>query len=543
MALIPAPQAGSLKKSGLGIAVRYSAGNLLQYATKFNATTDLVVNMGPFNVNNLFGFNQIGTVANSAPLPSTNFGQTVTVIQALSTDMVGPWQIKASANGDAGATIQWTGGGHNSTGAASSSGTPTGRQLSLAMWLDGAPLTADGIVYRGSRLDIKAVNRIQGWNTILTTREILEETVWFTITDAGVEVHNEAMALEALTITRYYGLQASNVGMTSIHWPQDAVDTRRALSGDMNPGSLDTAPNVSRFCLSGASMALVGWMDRAYGLGTMTNLFHTLSPSFVDGTANKTYFYLVRVDDNGVAVAANAYIRWRGGWYFGPDLGATGADLTYTRVNGGKTQYCIDCVTAAAGSYIPVRADDINQTVSVLSSYGSPSIGSKATSKGIPFGITGSGGAVIQVGDNPLFNAPVNGDVMVNPADPTGAAAGAVMMGLGAAGCVFTPVVSKRALVRFVFQATNSVSSSGLTFSLRYGTGTPPANAAGVTGTLLGVAQTKAQGFAAYTDGETADGLLLSLIPGTTYWFDLTLAQISSGTASIKNITFTAIEI
>ena len=40
-----------------------------------------------------------------------------------------------------------------------------------------------------------------------------------------------------------------------------------------------------------------------------------------------------------------------------------------------------------------------------------------------------------------------------------------------------------------------------------------------------------------------AAGLLLNLTPGVTYWFDLTLQQVSSGTVTAKAITFTAIEI
>ena len=549
------PVASSNNFGGGRIVVRYSAGNVIRLAKKNGAALDLILDIAPYNVNQLMGPVQWGTAANTDGRPSLSLDRAITVIQALSTDMSGPYQMLAHANGDAGAE-QWTGGGHNTTGNAAGIGvgTPTARNLSVEVYLDGVPLTADGIAYRGNRVDIRCVNRVQGFNTLTAAREILEETINWIWTENTLEVSGVAVPLERLTVVRDYNIQASNVGMDSVHFPAGSPDTRVALTGSPTAGSLDTAPNVDRFVLHGtASQHLVGWIDRKYGIGTMSGLFHTLAPAFVDSTANKAYFYTIHTGDtDGVGqildptgVAGTTSMHWRGGWYFGVDLGTTGADMTYTISNDGRRRYCVDFLAAAAGVFVPVFPEDRNQTVAVISSYGSPVVDSKSTSKGVKITAPGACSVIFECGPNPLFSAPVNGDTQVNPADPTGAAAGAVMMGLGAAAspCLFTPVVSKRALIRFSFQCANSVSSNGVTFSLRYGTGTPPANGAAVTGTLIGVAQTKNNGNAAYSDGETLDGLLLNLVPGTTYWFDLTLQQVSSGTATAKSITFTAIEI
>lgn len=390
------PNAGSVSLAGTKLVARFSPGNLLKYAHKFDSSKDLLVSMGPFLVNQLFGFTQIGTTLNPGVTPSTDLLSPVTVIQSLSTDMVGPWQVMATGGSvDAGGEL-WTGGGHNSTGAASAGGTPTGRMLSLTVWMDGLPLPKDGNVYSGSRLDIRTVNRIQGYNTKSFAREILEEVIQFSITPFGVEIHNEFTALEALKVTRYYGLQAANAGMTTIHWPQGTPDIRQAISGSMNPGTKAANPNISRFCLgNGGTFNLVGWIDRTYGIGTCSGLFSTLSISFIDGTAQKTYFYMIR--DTGLSLAAGDSSRWRGGYYFGPDLACPGADLMHTVSDGGARSYTVDFTASASNVYAPVAPEDTNKAVTVLTSYGSPTVATRSSSKGLLLTAAGAGSVTFKL--------------------------------------------------------------------------------------------------------------------------------------------------
>lgn len=124
--------------------------------------------------------------------------------------------------------------------------------------------------------------------------------------------------------------------------------------------------------------------------------------------------------------------------------------------------------------------------------------------------------------------------VQVQPTDPTGTTSlTGVMMGCAVA---FTPKLTGRIRVLVSGVGNNNTASDGGTLFIQYGTGTAPINAAAPTGTRTGnqpifVSGTNKSSF-------TAVGFVLGLIPGTAYWFDVELAALTGGTASLTKLQF-----
>jgi len=132
--------------------------------------------------------------------------------------------------------------------------------------------------------------------------------------------------------------------------------------------------------------------------------------------------------------------------------------------------------------------------------------------------------------------------LQATPSAPTGTtSATGVMMGLGVTTCQFTPGRTGRMHIEIVGGIANSGAGGLSTTSLRFNSGTPPANGAAPTGTQIGSslaftsATANAQGI--FNMSGIATGLTLS----TTYWVDLTLIA-SAGTSTILSPSCFAFE-
>jgi hypothetical protein len=125
------------------------------------------------------------------------------------------------------------------------------------------------------------------------------------------------------------------------------------------------------------------------------------------------------------------------------------------------------------------------------------------------------------------------------PGGPAGTvSATLVMMGLGTT-WAYTPTGSGIVAVTLTGLVTTATAVATATYGGRYGTGTAPGNGVAVTGTRFGAAgdpavrpQTAGTGVPwALTD-------MLTLTPGTTYWFDLALdSSIGADSASFTDLS------
>jgi hypothetical protein len=128
-----------------------------------------------------------------------------------------------------------------------------------------------------------------------------------------------------------------------------------------------------------------------------------------------------------------------------------------------------------------------------------------------------------------------------NPAGTTSATG--VMMGLGATQ-VFTPLTTGRLLIILNGNVYNTVINDGVQLTMRYGTGASPVNGAAVTGTLIGHTvilsnEVQASSRFPFTCSAIISGLTLS----TAIWFDLAVARLTGGTATVEQVAISVIEL
>ena len=131
------------------------------------------------------------------------------------------------------------------------------------------------------------------------------------------------------------------------------------------------------------------------------------------------------------------------------------------------------------------------------------------------------------------------------PANPTGTASTTgVMMGL--AGSI-TPIRSGIIKITISGDMTNGTNVDGAQVQIRTGTGSAPANQAALTGTARGglvrmTNPTDTRG-GRVTVPFSTNAIVSGLTSGTAYWIDAGLAAITGGTATIANVSISAVEL
>lgn len=137
-----------------------------------------------------------------------------------------------------------------------------------------------------------------------------------------------------------------------------------------------------------------------------------------------------------------------------------------------------------------------------------------------------------------LNYVPTPNAYQAQPSNPTGTTnTTQVMMGLAGA---ITPAVTGTIMIMISGDAT-ATSTDGYKYQLRYGTGSAPANGAALTGTAAGSLVTIAT--VANKTPFSTQAIVTGLTPATAYWFDLALAAVTAGTASVLDISLSAFEI
>lgn len=132
-----------------------------------------------------------------------------------------------------------------------------------------------------------------------------------------------------------------------------------------------------------------------------------------------------------------------------------------------------------------------------------------------------------------------------SPVNPTGTTSTTgVMMGLAGS---FTPIRSGKVMAIISGNMANNTAGNGASAQIRYGTGSAPANAAGLTGTVMGgISQILNDAVALIVLGSgnfTCNAIIDGLGLGTAYWLDVSLASITGGTSTISNVSISIVEL
>lgn len=188
--------------------------NTTRIATRFNGTYDKVWQFGnkPNTINRYFDFRTVGVIDRGLDTINTDLGNTTVKAGNHDTDYIAPVVVAAvnNKNGDFPDNVSYfTGGFHGYGNNTSGDYTPTMREISKVVTLDGVEIGATGAGF-GSHLVIDVVNRLQGCNTEKedgSGREILEQRIHLEMGADGIpHIHIEYEALEAVTLYRIIGL-------------------------------------------------------------------------------------------------------------------------------------------------------------------------------------------------------------------------------------------------------------------------------------------------------------------------------------------------
>ncbi len=133
------------------------------------------------------------------------------------------------------------------------------------------------------------------------------------------------------------------------------------------------------------------------------------------------------------------------------------------------------------------------------------------------------------------------------PANQTGNATATLKMnGLGAAAapCTITPTSTGRILFTITGDMANNTLADGVSYNMVWGQGIAPANAGPAAGAII----TASRVFTQAVGGELTPFTLLamttaSLTLNLPVWYDIQIADLTGGTASVSNIDCTAHEL
>lgn len=375
-------------------ANQYAAikSDVIHVAHKYSDTQDMVLTFSKGGPNSIMGIGTIYLNANTSRFVSRDFSA-LTIFKTVDSDWIGPIQVAAtsSIDGDATSTETFTGGWHGYGG--ESGGTATARTVSYEVFADGVSLSeSDGLI-GCKELTIKVVNRIQAYNTKKTDgsgREVLEETVVYTIRDGTIHVTVQMEALEAVTIPIYYGLQSQVAATDTVHFVGGAAKARQVMNALRSSGIKGSYP-VERACVRSGTDNMVLQLDSSFGMGSRDCI--SVGESCFFSISQKIYSELVYGVTKSMAAAEQFF--WRGSYTFFPGSASGNMDLAYLYHENGEVKAIVDFLAAGTETFaLPEQYQNMN----VAMESNSPSISlplDSTTPEGLKVTASGYGTAKI----------------------------------------------------------------------------------------------------------------------------------------------------
>lgn len=334
------------------------------------------------------------------------------------------------------------------------------------------------------------------------------------------------------------------------------------IFGSATEGGIVTLSSLA--CSGTCAIGLMGSAGSG-GRVDMTNLVFTGTTTGITGAKFQA--------TNAGQIVGDSQVTWPSGFTAGNCYSGGMSDRMYLTPFDGASTFSRLPASPTTGVIAIVTDANVNQLGAVVSSGGGGNVvevtylNSAWHVSGIGSALSVANGDLAQMatltikGNNtggtanptdltaPLAAAVISGGLTrsvvnsgVNPTGTTSLSPTFVMMGLGV---TFTPKSTGAFILIAQASGANTVAGSGFKLRFRYGTGTPPTNGAAETGTQAGSA---AIGSVVAAGGQ-ASGNINAFVPsgtfavGTTYWLDVSLCALVSGTASLSPINIWAIEI
>lgn len=237
-------------------------------------------------------------------------------------DWHSPLQIRAVSNGDAGATVIYTGGAHSKDG--NTAGGATARSRNITILVDGIAIDpTKNLLAKCKAVSCLVTNQLMAYNTIATDRYVLEQNYRYDISPKGQYVAVSYKALEDIVIEKDNGLQAYMAGMTPItnntylFVGGSQIERKSVTETSFNSGLKSAYPDaygvVIRHPVAGEMSV---WIDNKYGVGDRQYLAST-RPLFEHAVSSSTKIYARLIDGVELPLSKNKSYQWRGGMYWG----------------------------------------------------------------------------------------------------------------------------------------------------------------------------------------------------------------------------------
>ena len=253
--------------------------------------------MAPAVSNHFFDFYEVGTHARGVPYVAemeTYLDYSGKNGLSTSDALLMPLIVGAVNNADGdNLTEKWFTGGNHAYGN-TATGSPTLREVSNTVRVDGVlvPVGRGGV--RGRVCTVDLVDRIQGYNTCKENgggREIIQENVHIVVTNDYIETTVEFVALESVIV--YGPMYASGMNVENmVGYRFIGSQTKRGLyvyNGGNVPGNDDNAINAISIHTAG-DYVFDTVLDLSYGQG---NKLMSGAPNCFVTTSKKAYFVVI----------------------------------------------------------------------------------------------------------------------------------------------------------------------------------------------------------------------------------------------------------
>ncbi|MET4739707.1 hypothetical protein ABIF73_003846 [Bradyrhizobium japonicum] len=258
----------------------------------------------------------------------------------------------------------------------------------------------------------------------------------------------------------------------------------------------------------------------------------TSTTSLAIGTGSKVFTTQAGLAyTNGARVRASSGANWLEGvaTYSGTTL-----TITSDKTNGSGTfaswTFNVAGQPGAGDLSSANNLSDVANVATARANLGAGTVNSVTAGTGLTGGTITSSGTIALALNNATLQAA--------PSNPAGVAS-FVMLGLGST-CHITPIYSTRILVTISGHASNGGAGTFTNLTIRYGTGTAPANGASPTGTTATTPMSVASSTNLTPFSLTT--IITGLTAGVAYWLDLSASPLS-GTSSLGGINCTAVEL
>lgn len=207
-------------------------------------------------------------------------------------------------------TVKWHTGGAHAYGDSATGATPTMRELSNIVRVDGKSIAIGEKNIKGNKCTIDVINNVQGYNTCKedgTGREIVQQRYHVEVTNDYCEVVTELVALEEVIV--YGSNVVTGISMSNMQYRFIGSDSKRGLytyngSGNI-PSNRDCKINTLRVEKDGYIFDVE--YDLYYGLGN--KLMSETYNLFVTNAA-KAYFANIPTESN-IHLNEGDSINWR----------------------------------------------------------------------------------------------------------------------------------------------------------------------------------------------------------------------------------------